>query len=155
MGNEGSVPQETEELDEQLEYQAKAPPSATNPPGVTPSHSHSPSSLSLPLSNGLSTLQHQQQSQQQHQSGVGVGGSTSTGGVAGNNGVAGKGRLMGSVFTRRGNAHNQNSTGIFERTTMEVAASYPPTTNSKSPAAAISSSMDPSLLDPLTPSPSC
>jgi hypothetical protein len=105
MGNEGSVPQQGVEdaLDEQLEYQAKAPPSATNPPP----HSQ--------LSNGGP-------SSQQQSSQINSGGGASSGG--------GKGRLMGSVFTRRGNAHNQNSTGI-ERT-VEVAASYPPSHYSNS-----------------------
>jgi hypothetical protein len=104
MGNEGSIPQETEDVDEQLEYQAKAPPSATNPPGVPPHPSQ--------LSNGMSSPLH-----------AVVGGTTATATTGGTTG-GGKGRLMGSVFTRRGHAHNHNSTGI-ERT-IEVAASYPP-----------------------------
>jgi hypothetical protein len=94
MGNEGSVPQGEEgTVDEQLDAQAKAPPSATLPPGLNGGNSNG-----MPPGNG--------------NNGTGAGGGN------------GKGRLMGSVFTRRGNAHNQNSTGI-ERT-VEVAASYPP-----------------------------
>lgn len=98
MGNEGSVPQQgAEDVDEQLEYQARAPPSATNPPSL------------LSNNNGNTGTA----SSQNH-----------SGGGGGNSGGGGKGRLMGSVFTRRGNAHNQNSTGI-ERTS-ESAHSYPP-----------------------------
>ena len=77
-------------VDEQLDAQAKAPPSATLPPGMSSSNGNN-SNTTIPQNS---------------------------------NGGGGKGRLMGSVFTRRGNAHNQNSTGI-ERT-VEVAASYPP-----------------------------
>ncbi|KAG7338333.1 serine/threonine protein kinase [Nitzschia inconspicua] len=132
MGNEGSVPQQQgaeDYVDEQLEYQAKAPPSATNPPGVPPLPSQllssstaavatagsSSSSAAALLSNGgppsSSRFQHHNQSQQQSTIHSGGGGSGSGG--------SGKGRLMGSVFTRRGNAHNQNSTGI-ERAVVGV-----------------------------------
>ncbi|KAG7351852.1 serine/threonine protein kinase [Nitzschia inconspicua] len=138
MGNEGSVPQQQggeDYVDEQLEYQAKAPPSATNPPGVPPLPSQllssstaavatagsSSSSAAALLSNGgpppSSRFQHDQSQQQStKQSGGGGGGGGSVSSVSGG---GGKGRLMGSVFTRRGNAHNQNSTGI-ERAVVVV-----------------------------------
>jgi hypothetical protein len=97
MGNEGSLPEDAPALDdsEELEYQAKAPPSASTPPGMT----HLPNS-----NNNLHPLQQQQQHSDR----------------------SGR-KLMGSVFTRRGNANNQNSTGIERaQPPLEAAHSYPP-----------------------------
>ncbi len=93
MGNEGSLPEDAAGMDdaEELEYQAKAPPSATTPPGMPQ------------LPNVHPLQQHQQLSERSGR------------------------KLMGSVFTRRGNANNQNGTGIERaQLPLEAAHSYPP-----------------------------
>jgi hypothetical protein len=117
MGNEGSVPQGTAAYNdpnsasvngglddaEGLEYQARAPPSSINP---SQHNTHPPGSVpsSARGSNGSSTA--------------------NAGGEGGSGGHRSGRPLIGAVFTRRGNAHNQNSTGI-ERP-VQTAASYPP-----------------------------
>ena len=125
MGNEGSLPQggTVENVDEQLEYQAKAPPSATTPPGFSTTNDGNSHSLNT---HGPVMIE------QQHAGGGGLGN--------GKNHRSGR-QLMGAVLKRRGNAHNQNSTGI-ERTPppMETAASYPPSSqynNQSGPTSAV------------------
>jgi hypothetical protein len=98
MGNEGSLP-EGEDV-EGFEYQARSPPSAVPPSANTQGYAGANNNAVL-LNGG----HHHQQQQQPHH---------------------GVGRLKGSVFTRRTNAHNQNSTGI------ERAPAHPVLNNSSS-----------------------
>lgn len=122
MGNEGSLPEGVAGLQdaEELEQQAKAPPSATPPPGMlpsTPGHSQSHYINGSGTAKGQHPLQQQQQLSER----------------------SGR-KLMGSVFTRRGNAHNQNSTGIERAPPMEAAHSCPPSEYSSNGGGVISSS---------------
>lgn len=106
MGNEGSLP--AGEDSEGFEYQARSPPSAIPPHGDAQDY--------LGANNNDPRLNGMQQQQQQ--------GRTGGGGREG-----GGGRLKGSVFTRRGNAHNLNSTGIERapnHSTMNPSSDYPP-----------------------------
>lgn len=118
MGNEGSLPEDAAgpALDdaEELEYQAKAPPSATTPPGMA----------HLPNNNNLHPLQqHQQHSERSGR------------------------KLMGAVFTRRGNANNQNSTGIERaQPPLESALSLPPSEYGTNGGISLSGSHNPSIV---------
>ena len=108
MGNEGSLPA-GEDLDG-FEYQARSPPSAIPPPGDA--QAYIGANNNDPRVNGA-------QQQLQQQQGRSVGGGREGVGVT---------RLKGSVFARRGNVHNQNSTGIERspaQSTMNAPSEYP------------------------------